>query len=255
MARIALDKVSLAFQVRQEKRTSLKDFFLAMTGVKTRTPLMQVQALQDVSLELGQGERLGIIGHNGAGKSTLLKLLAGVYTPTSGERLVEGKISSLFELSLGFEQYASGWENIAYRCYLQGETPKTVREKQDAIAEFAELGEFLNMPVRYYSAGMLVRLAFGIATAIEPEVLLIDEVIGAGDAAFQQKARARMVEMMDRAHLMVMVSHDIGLLADMCDRLLWLDHGRVQMLGESNEVAQAYNEWAAEVHRAREQAA
>src|SRR5207248_8000678 len=138
--------------------------------------ILEVRALHDVTLRAAQGDRVGIIGHNGAGKSTLLKVLAGIYPPTAGRRVVEGRISSLFDINLGFEAEATGWENIAYRSYLQGETPRTVRRKRDAIADFSELGNFLKMPVRYYSAGMMVRLAFSIATAIDPEILLIDEV-------------------------------------------------------------------------------
>src|SRR5262249_49566117 len=151
-----------------------------------------------------EGERVGVLGHNGAGKSTLLKLLAGVYPPTRGRRVVEGQISSLFDIALGFEIEATGWDNIRYRGYLQGETPDSIGEKMQPIADFSELGEFLNVPVRYYSAGMMVRLAFSIATAIDPEVLLVDEVLGAGDLAFQAKARQRMKEMIERARLLVL---------------------------------------------------
>jgi ABC-type polysaccharide/polyol phosphate transport system ATPase subunit len=169
-----------------------------------------------------------------------LKLLAGVYPPSKGQLTVEGRISSLFELSLGFEQDASGWENIFYRGYLQGETPKSVRAKMQGIADFSELGDFLNMPVRYYSAGMLVRLAFSIATAIEPEILLVDEVLGAGDMAFQNKARQRMCDMMSKARLIIMVSHDMDSLAKLCERGIWLDHGRVRQVGSIHEVIAGY---------------
>ena len=192
---------------------------------------MEVRALQDINLRIEQGDRVGFIGHNGAGKSTMLKLLAGIYQPTSGRRAVEGRISSLFDIALGFESEANGWENIAYRSYLQGETPTSVRAKKHAIAEFSELGDFLNMPVRYYSAGMMVRLAFSIATAIEPEILLVDEVLSVGDLAFQNKARERMREMMAKAHLMVVVSHDLDSLTEICNRAVWLDHGRVHKTG------------------------
>src|SRR5262249_19438833 len=168
MARIELDKVSLTFRVRPHGRITLKEFLIRQVARRSSAPVMKVRALQDVSLQFSAGERIGIIGHNGAGKSTLLKLLAGIYPPTKGKRIVEGKISSLFDIALGFEADANGWENIAYRSYLQGETSKTIRPKIQPIADFSELGDFLNMPVRYYSAGMLVRLAFSIATAIEP---------------------------------------------------------------------------------------
>lgn len=240
MARIQLDHVSLTFKVRQQGRITLKEFLVRQMFRRSVNPFIKVRALQDVSLEFKEGERIGIIGHNGAGKSTLLKLLAGVYPPSRGQLTVEGRISSLFELSLGFEQDASGWENIFYRGYLQGETPKSVRSKMQGIAEFSELGDFLNMPVRYYSAGMLVRLAFSIATAIEPEILLVDEVLGAGDMAFQSKARQRMCDMMNRAQLIVMVSHDMDGLSKLCERGIWLDHGRVRRVGSIQDVIAGY---------------
>jgi len=170
----------------------------------------------------------------------MLKTLAGVYQPTRGKRIIEGRVSSLFEIALGFEPEASGWENISFRSYLQGETPKTISKKRQAIADFTELGDFLKMPVRYYSAGMLVRLAFSIATSIDPEILLVDEVLAAGDLAFQEKARNRMKEMMARAHLMVMVSHDLGSIQTLCDRAIWMDHGSVRMFGKAQDVIGAY---------------
>jgi ABC-type polysaccharide/polyol phosphate transport system ATPase subunit len=240
MARIELEQVALNFKVRRNTRVSIKDFIVGQLFRGEKAPVIEVPALRGVSLSIGQGERVGVIGHNGAGKSTLLKLLAGIYPPTGGKLVVEGRVSSLFDISLGFEQDANGWENIRYRSYLQGETPADVDRKQDAIAEFSELRDFLNMPIRYYSAGMLVRLAFSIATAIDPEILLIDEVLSVGDLAFQQKARARMTEMMARAHLMVVVSHDLESLARMCSRMVWLDHGRVNMVGPCEDVVAAY---------------
>src|SRR5262245_21062382 len=194
MARIELEKVSLTFRVRKHGRVTLKEFLVRQMFRRSINPVIKVRALQNVSLEITAGQRVGIIGHNGAGKSTLLKLLAGIYPPSKGRRVVEGRISSLFDIALGFETDATGWENIHYRGYLQGETPKSVRAKMKPISDFSELGDFLNMPVRYYSAGMLVRLAFSIATAIEPEILLVDEVLSVGDMAFQDKARQRMRE-------------------------------------------------------------
>ena len=242
MARIELDGVGLTFRVRQHIRMGLKEFLLGQMFRRSRNPVMQVHALAGVNLRVEQGDRVGVIGHNGAGKSTLLKLLAGVYEPTHGRMMVQGKISSLFDLALGFELDGTGWENIAYRCYLQGETPRMVRTKRDGIAEFSELGDFLKVPLRYYSAGMLVRLAFAIATAIDPEVLLVDEVLSVGDLAFQDKARQRMRDMMDRAHLMVMVSHDLYAVAETCNRAVWMDHGRMMKEGPTMEVIEAYVE-------------
>ncbi|MGH7172303.1 MAG: ABC transporter ATP-binding protein [Gemmataceae bacterium] len=240
MARIELEHLNLTFRVRQERTVRLKDFILKRMFLPSRNPYMEVRALQDINLRIDQGDRIGFLGHNGAGKSTMLKVLAGIYKPSSGRRLVEGRISSLFDIALGFEVEANGWENIAYRSYLQGETPASVRAKRDGIAEFSELGDFMNMPVRYYSAGMMVRLAFSIATAIEPEILLVDEVLNVGDLAFYYKARERMRAMMAKARLMVVVSHDLDSLSQLCNRAVWLDHGRIKMMGGCAEVIAAY---------------
>jgi ABC-type polysaccharide/polyol phosphate transport system ATPase subunit len=239
MPRIDLENVSLTFRVRPHGRTTLKEYLIRQIR-RSAAPKMKVRALQGVDLHVGDGERLGIIGHNGAGKSTLLRLIAGIYPPTRGRRLVQGRISSLFEIALGFEMDASGWENISFRSYLQGETPWSIRNKLQPIAEFTELGSFLDMPVRYYSAGMMVRLAFSIATAMEPEILLIDEVLSVGDLAFQEKARRRMQDMMAKARLMVLVSHDLKSLASLCTRAVWMDHGKVRQLGPVEEVVTAY---------------
>jgi ABC-type polysaccharide/polyol phosphate transport system ATPase subunit len=243
MAHIELDDVSLTFRVRKNSRVTFKDFLIGQLFRRSRNPIdpiKVVDALRGISLTIAQGDRVGILGHNGAGKSTLLKLLAGIYPPTAGSLTVEGRISSLFDISLGFEPDANGWENIGYRGFLQGETPRTLRDKRKAIAEFSELGDFLNVPIRYYSAGMVVRLAFSIATAVDPEILLVDEVLSVGDLAFQIKARERMMEMMEKAHLMVMVSHDLDSLARLCNRAVWLDHGRVVRAGSADEVIAAY---------------
>jgi ABC-type polysaccharide/polyol phosphate transport system ATPase subunit len=242
MTSIELENVSLVFRVRQNRRIPLKDFIVKRMFRRSVNPYMEIRALQNINLTIREGDRLGIVGHNGAGKSTMLKLLAGIYPPTAGERTVNGQISSLFDLQLGFEPEASGWENIAYRGYLQGETPKSLRAKLDEIAEFSELGEFLNSPVRHYSSGMLVRLAFAVATAIDPEILLVDEVLSAGDLAFQKKCRRRMEEMIDKAHLIVMVSHDLDALARFCNRAIWLDHGVIRLAGPTGDVLVAYTE-------------
>jgi ABC-type polysaccharide/polyol phosphate transport system ATPase subunit len=240
MAIIDLDKVSLTFKVRQKGRVSFKEFLVKRMFWQSVNPYREVRALQNVSLRLGDGQRIGIVGHNGAGKSTLLKLLAGIYPPTEGKRVVKGRISSLFDIALGFEVDANGWENIAYRSYLQGETPKSLRSKIDPIASFSELGDYLNMPVRYYSAGMIVRLAFSIATAIEPEILLVDEVLSVGDMAFQHKARQRIHEMIAKAEIIVVVSHDLESLAKICDQAIWMDHGTVRQFGPVQEIIDAY---------------
>src|SRR5262245_31015896 len=240
MARIELERVSLTFRLRPSARGSLKELLLRRLLRRPAQRPLKVRALREVSLRVAEGERLGVIGHNGAGKSTLLKVLAGVYPPTRGICTVEGRVSSLFDIALGFEPEATGWENIAYRGYLQGETPRSIRAKVQSIADFSELGDFLGLPVRHYSAGMVLRLAFAIATAIDPEVLLMDEVLSVGDLSFQQKAQQRLQEMMARARLLVLVSHDLSAVSRLCERTLWLDHGQVRLFGPTAEVIAAY---------------
>ena len=242
MTLIKLDDVGLKFQVRRAGRISFKDYLLHGLFRRSKKTSFEVQALKNINLTVEESDRLGIIGPNGAGKSTLLKLLAGIYPPTSGRRKVVGRISSLFDIALGFETDANGWENIRYRGYLQGETPQSICDKMQPIAEFSELGDFLNMPVRYYSSGMKVRLAFSIATAIAPEILIVDEVLSAGDMAFQTKARERMKSLMSSARAVIVVSHDMTSLELMCDRVLWLDHGKMQAIGPAEEIIKAYTQ-------------
>jgi len=242
MARIELSNASVTFTVRAQKKVTLKEYLVRGLFRGSVNPAVQVHALSGINLSLRVGQRIGILGHNGAGKSTLLKLLAGIYPPTDGARAVDGKICSLFDISLGFEPEASGWENITYRAYLQGETPASLKGKIDDIAAFTELGDFLDLPVRHYSAGMLMRLAFSLATAIEPEVLLVDEVLAVGDLSFQHKAQGRMKEMMASARVMVIVAHDLTTIRDLCTTVVWMEHGQVRMQGDPEEVIEAYVE-------------
>lgn len=240
MTSIRLENVSLTFQVRQRRRMTFKEFFLQHGLRHKDNPLVEVRALRDLTLQVGEGERLGIVGHNGAGKSTLLKLIAGIYPPSQGQLTVTGKISSMLDLGVGIEAEATGWENIAYRCYLQGDSPAEVRAKRDAIAAFTELGDALHRPVRFYSDGMRVRLLFAIATAVEPHILLLDEILGAGDLSFQEKARQRMNDLIDRARLMVLTSHDLRALRRLCSRVIWMHRGRIVRDGDPNAVIDAY---------------
>ena len=246
MAHISMDRVCLTFRVRHQQRVTFKEYLVKGLFRRAVNPYVRVKALENFSLDIRKGERLGVIGHNGAGKSTLLKVLAGIYPPSSGKLDVQGEISSLFDIALGFEQDATGWENIHFRGYLQGETPRTIKSKMQPIADFSELGEFLDTPVRYYSAGMRLRLAFSIATAIEPEILLVDEVLSVGDLAFTAKAAQRMREMMDSAQLIVMVSHDLEAIKRICHRVVWMDHGRMRLVGKPDEVVSAYTQWVSQ---------
>lgn len=255
MPHIYVDNASIEFIVNKYQKISFKEYIVRGLFRKSINPQVRVRALSHITFQADEGERIGIIGHNGAGKSTLLKMLAGIYPPTEGRCTVEGRICSLFDITLGFEPDASGWENIVYRAYLQGETPATLRDKIEAIAAFSELGEFLSLPVRNYSAGMRMRLAFSIATATEPEILLIDEVLAVGDLAFQQKARAKMRELMSASRLMILVSHDLNTIRETCNRVLWLRRGEIVMQGPSESVVEAYTQAMAERAQRRCQAA
>ena len=246
MASIDVSGASITFTATQSKQGTLKEYLLKGMFRKSVNPQIAIRALADINLTARDGDRIGVIGHNGAGKTTLLKLLAGVYTPTAGTSRVEGRVCSLFDISVGFENEATGWENIVYRSYLQGESPASLRAKMQEIAEFSELGEFLAIPVKNYSAGMRMRLAFSIATAAEPEVLLVDEVLAVGDMAFQIKAKARMKAMMSVSRLMVVVSHDLSTVRETCTRVVWMRKGQVVQEGPPDEVVAAYNRDSAE---------
>lgn len=241
MAKIELDNVGLTFTIRQNKKITLKEYIVrGFLFQALRNPGLSVHALNGITLQANDGDRIGIIGHNGAGKSTMLKLLAGIYPPTKGYCKVQGRVCSLFDITLGFEYEATGWDNITYRAYLQGESPASLKNKIQGIAEFSELGNFLDVPVRYYSTGMLMRLAFSIATAVEPEVLLIDEVLATGDLAFQTKAKVRMTDMMKTSRVMVLVAHDLDTIRQMCNRVIWMQHGTIHMEGATKDVVDAY---------------
>jgi lipopolysaccharide transport system ATP-binding protein len=242
MPKIEVKNASIAFTVRQNKQVTLKEYIVKGLFRRSLNPEMTIHALSDFTLTANDGDRIGVIGHNGAGKTTMLRMLAGIYPPTVGTCEVEGRICSLFDITLGFEQDATGWENITYRAYLQGETPATLRAKIDDIGAFSELGDFLTLPVRNYSAGMRMRLAFAIATSTNPEILLIDEVLAVGDMAFQMKARARMRELMSASRLMVVVSHDLNTILETCSHVLWMKHGKVVQQGPTEEVIKAYTE-------------
>ncbi len=250
MASISLDKVHLIYPLRLNKGVTFKEFFLKNLMRKKIPLIKHVHALQGISLTIKDGERVGIIGRNGTGKSTLLRTIAGVYPAVEGSCRVAGSICSMFDLTIGLEPEATGYENIFYRLYLQGETPQDVGKKLGKIVDFCELGNFLHMPVRCYSSGMIMRLAFSILTSLEPEILLIDEVFAAGDLAFQKKAEKRMFELMDGSRIVVMVSHDLLLIEEFFPRAVWVDEGKVRLDGPAAEVISAYKNHVAVLSKA-----
>ncbi|MGY3620441.1 ABC transporter ATP-binding protein [Bradyrhizobium sp. USDA 10063] len=229
MNRISLNNVDLHYHSAAFKERSLKSLLAgAVAGKKIRQgQIHHIHALKGISVEIKAGERVGLLGHNGAGKSTFLKMVAGLYPISGGERIVEGRIRSLFDLSLGFEPDASGRENILYRGLLLGMSPKRMRQIEDEIVRFADIGEFIDYPIKTYSAGMQVRLAFAVSTAVEGDVLLLDEVIGAGDAAFISKAQNRIRALIEKSEILVLASHDFVSLRSMCDRGLVFHHGEI----------------------------
>jgi lipopolysaccharide transport system ATP-binding protein len=199
-----------------------------------------IHALKNITLEIGAGERVGLLGHNGAGKSTLLKAIAGLYPPSGGSLRVAGGVRALIEISLGFEPDATGRENILYRGLLMGLTPSEVRALEEEIVAFADIGEFIDFPIKTYSAGMQVRLAFAISVAVSGQILLLDEIIGAGDATFQEKARKRIHKLIERSEILVLASHDFVSLQSICERGIVLDHGQLMFDGPIGEAVRTY---------------
>lgn len=239
MSHLILEHVHLHFKVHREK--SIKNFLIPKrSDFNTFSKDGTVQALTDISLNLQDGDRLAVVGHNGAGKSTLLKVLAGIYPPSAGTIRHSGRISCLFELATGFQMESSGWENIYLRGLMLGETPAGIRQKMNEIAAFSGLGEYLEMPVKYYSSGMFIRLAFSVSTAIQPEILLLDEVMAAGDAGFLAKAQKRMLELMNTTKIMVFVTHSMPSAVEFCNKAIWLEKGSIAAFGEPQQICDQY---------------
>lgn len=243
MAKIVFENVGIEFPIYNSTNRSIKNTVMqAATGgvVNFGANRALVKSLDGVSFDLREGDRVGIVGHNGAGKSTLLRTLAGVYTPTSGRALVEGEIGTLVDISLGIDQEATGRENIYIRGALLGLKPHEIDAKYDEIVEFSELGNFVEMPVRTYSTGMHMRLAFAVATVIRPEILLMDEWLSVGDASFNQKAENRMSDLVQSSKILVIASHSRHLIESTCNRAMWFEHGRLKLDGTVDEVCRQY---------------
>jgi lipopolysaccharide transport system ATP-binding protein len=237
---IDIQNVDLYYASTAFTDTSLKSVLGKLLRGQKSALVHDIHALKNISVSIGPGERVGLLGHNGAGKSTFLKMVAGLYPITSGRREVEGTIRSLFDLSLGFEPDATGRENILYRGLLLGLTPKFMRSISDDVVEFADLGEFIDYPIKTYSAGMQVRLAFAISTAVGGDILLLDEVIGVGDANFIGKARQRILELVERAEILLLASHDFQTLRSICSRGLVFHHGQLVFDGPIAEATKSY---------------
>lgn len=240
---IKMNHVNMRYPSNIYNATTLKQVIFERLRFQKPKPLLKdVLALKDFSLDVREGERIGIIGRNGSGKSTLLKTIAGIYPVDTGEVEVCGKIRALFEISLGFDFESTGRENILYRSLLLGATPTEARDKTQEIIDFAGLGEFIDYPVKTYSSGMLVRLAFSVSTSINGEILLLDEVIGAGDAGFIDKARRRIFDLMDQSSLMVLVSHDMNTVNSVCTRVIWMQSGEIIADGKPDVITEQYVE-------------
>ena len=244
MGHILLNNVSVDIPIFNSQGRSLKKTIMGMaTGGRiglTESGKTVVRSLDHLNLEIKSHERVGLIGHNGAGKSTLLRVLSSVYEPTEGFAKINGSIGSLIDISLGIDLEATGLENIYLRSALLGISKKKVDKELNSIVEFTELGDFINMPVRTYSTGMHMRLAFAVSTMISPDILLMDEWLSVGDQSFQEKAENRLNRLIERTNILVIATHSRRLIERCCTRVLWLEHGRLKMDGSPVQVCPLY---------------
>ncbi len=244
MSLIKLENVSVEFPIYNASNRSLKNRVLNIaTGgkVERRTDgLVIIRGLENVSVTLRDHDRVGLIGHNGSGKTTLLRVLSGIYAPTHGSATIEGKCISLININLGIDPEATGRENIRLRSAMMGIHPRDLAQNIEQIEEFSGLGDFLDVPFRTYSSGMQMRLAFATSTAVRPEILIMDEWLSTGDEDFKERANQRMKELVESTHILVLASHSKALLEKNCNRIIWLEHGKVKMDGDPKEILPAY---------------
>lgn len=240
MSHVSINNLSIQFKIYHNRTPSLKESFANLFKSKIGADIEDFFALRDISLNISAGERVGIIGANGAGKSTLLKALCRIYEPTQGSIVVNGNISPLLEVGAGFHPEFTGRENLYFNGLILGFTKAHLKKMEKHIIEFSEIEQFINTPVKYYSTGMYLRLAFSIATAIQPDILVLDELFAGGDAGFIKKATERMNQVIDKSNIMVMVSHEPDLLKRFCNRVIWIDHGSVIEDGAPDYVIQKY---------------
>ena len=251
MAKIILDNVTVDFPIYGANSKSLRQTLLGRTGGNirhegARQQHVVVRALENVSFVLNDGDRLGLVGHNGAGKSTLLRVLAKVYAPTTGTIQIEGKISSLFNTSPGLDMDDTGYENIQTCGLFLGMSPAEIKHKTPEIAEFSELGKYLSLPVRTYSAGMITRLGYAIATSVDPNILLLDEGLATGDARFAARAEARFADLIGRSSILVLASHSDGMIRSMCNRAILMESGSMLAIGAVDDIFDLYKKRIAE---------
>lgn len=237
---IRIERVSMDFKMTSDKIQSLKEYSVAMLTHRLQTKTFR--ALDDISFSVQRGEVLGLVGHNGAGKSTLLKVVAGILKPTAGTVRLGGPVVPMLELGSGFDMDLNGRENIFLNGAILGYSETFLQQKYAEIVAYSGLEQFIGIPLRNYSSGMLARLAFSIATVVEPEILIVDEILAVGDEAFQRKSKRRMLELMGGGTTVLFVSHSISQIRELCSRVLWLDHGKLRMLGETKDVCDLYEQ-------------
>lgn len=235
---IQIQDVSMQFRLSNDRISSLKEF--VTTALRGKLQYKEFEALKHISFDVNRGETIGIIGRNGSGKSTLLKIISGILKPTQGNVVVHGNVVPMLELGSGFDMDLTGRENIYLNGAILGYSEEFLKAKFDEIVEFSELGEFINVPIRNYSSGMLMRLAFSVAAMVEPEILIADEILAVGDESFQHKSMSRMKKMMTGGTTVLLVSHSLDQIREVCDRVVWLDHGRIRMQGEAQFVCDEY---------------
>jgi ABC-2 type transport system ATP-binding protein/lipopolysaccharide transport system ATP-binding protein len=243
-AQVRLENVGIDFPIFGASKNLRLSFLSGLTGgrimPKRLADTVIIKALEDISLDVKSGDRIGLMGHNGAGKSTLLRVMAGVYEPTSGRVSIRGRLTPLLDVMLGFEMEDTGYDNIVSLGLLLGMSVGEITEKAPGIIEFSELGDFVHFPIRTYSSGMLARLGVSVATSVDPGILLLDEGIGAADDRFNEKLSHRFKSMVERTEILVLASHSVPLLSSMCDKAVLMHHGRVLEYGPLDAVHQAY---------------